>query len=178
MSLHTKVLLVIAAIIAFAIGAILNSVKVETDFPTAALLSAELIEVNAESIDDTQSVAVASKLNTLTLVNFWASWCAPCRQEMPLFEAMYRVNSENGFTVIGIAIDTPDRTQAMLDSMDITYPILYAEATGNQLMESVGNPQGLLPYSLLLNEKGELIDQVLGTIHEPQIVDWLESHLK
>jgi len=148
----------------------MNSANVESDFSTKALLKAELLE-------NGKSTIVADSLGELTLVNFWASWCAPCRQEMPLFEAMYRLHSVNGFTVVGIAIDSPEKTQAMLDSMDISYPILYAEKTGNQLMESVGNPQGLLPYSLLLNKKGELIDQVLGTIHEPQIANWVNTHL-
>lgn len=170
MNANTKVLILIAAVVAFAIGAAVNSAKVETNFQTNALLSAELIK-------DGQSVTVSESLGKLTLVNFWASWCAPCRREMPLFETMYRANKNKGFTVIGIAIDSPDKTQAMLDSMDISYPILYAEKTGNQLMESIGNPQGLLPYSLLLNEKGELVDQELGTIHEPQIADWVNTHL-
>ncbi len=171
MNANTKVLVLLAAIVAFAVGAVVNSAKVESDFSTDALINAELIK-------DGNSAIVADSLGKLTLVNFWASWCAPCRREMPMFESMYRANSAKGFTVIGIAIDSPEKTQAMLDSMDISYPILYAEKTGNQLMESIGNPQGLLPYSLLLNEKGELIDQVLGTIHEPQITDWVNTHLK
>ena len=65
----------------------------------------------------------------------------------------------------------------MLDSMDISYPILYAETTGSSIMESVGNPQGLLPYSLLLDKNGNLLEQVLGQIHEQQIVDWLAKYL-
>ncbi|NNC99867.1 MAG: TlpA family protein disulfide reductase, partial [Gammaproteobacteria bacterium] len=113
----------------------------------------------------------------LTLVNFWASWCAPCRQEMPVFEAMVRSAGQRGFQVIGVAIDSPEKAQPMLDSMDISYPILYAEQTGIELMAAVGNPQGLLPYSLLLNQQGEVLEQVLGRIHEEDIVDWLQEYL-
>lgn len=170
MTANTKVLIFMAAVVAFVIGIALNSARVDSDVISTPLLKAELIQ-NGES------VVVGDTLGKLTLVNFWASWCAPCRQEMPLFEAMYRANSANGFQVIGIAIDSPEKAQAMLDSMDISYPILYAEKTGNQLMETTGNPQGLLPYTLLLDEKGQVIDQVLGTIHEPQIANWLNTHL-
>jgi hypothetical protein len=61
--------------------------------------------------------------------------------------------------------------------MDITYPILYAEKTGMQLLAATGNSQGLLPYSLLLDEKGNVLDQVLGKIDEPQIRNWIATHL-
>ena len=62
----------------------------------------------------------------------------------------------------------------MLDSMGITYPILYAELTGMEVMSSSGNPQGLLPYSLILDSDGKIVEQVLGLVHEKQIVDWLK----
>jgi len=120
---------------------------------------------------------VGDQLGKLNLVNFWATWCTPCRDEMPLFEAMYRSHQAQGFRVIGVAIDTPSKSQPFLDSMDISYPILYAEKTGMALLEATGNPQGLLPYSLLLNEKGEVLDQVLGKIDETQIRAWLATHL-
>ena len=61
--------------------------------------------------------------------------------------------------------------------MDITYPIFYAEKTGMTVMETAGNPQGLLPYSLLLDEEGRVIEQVLGKVDEQQIAGWLSTHL-
>ena len=139
------------------------------------LLSARLISADGPTI-------VGDKLGKLTLINFWATWCAPCRHEMPIFEAMYRQNKapdaeQTSFQIIGIAIDSQDKAQPFLDSMDITYPILYAEKTGYELMESTGNPQGLLPYSILLDENGKALEQVLGRINEQQITDWLEKYL-
>ena len=97
--------------------------------------------------------------------------------EMPIFEAMFRQFNAKGFHVIGIAIDSPEKTQAMLDSMDISYPILYAEQTGMHLMELSGNPQGLLPYSLLIDNNGVVLEQVLGRISERDIALWLEEYL-
>jgi hypothetical protein len=61
--------------------------------------------------------------------------------------------------------------------MDISYPIFYAEKTGMQLLEETGNPQGLLPYSLLLDQDGNVLDQILGKINETQIQAWLNAHL-
>jgi len=170
MTNNTKILIAFIAIIAFAIGFAINASREESIGQVKTLLLAEL-----EQKDGVGSVG--DQLGKLTLVNFWATWCTPCREEMPLFEAMYRINQHNGFTVIGIAIDNPSRSQPFLDSMDITYPILYAEKTGMALLEASGNSQGLLPYSLLLNEQGEVLDQVLGVIDEAQIRNWLSTHL-
>jgi peroxiredoxin len=91
---------------------------------------------------------------------------------------MLQSNAALGFQVIGIAIDSPEKAQPMLDSMGITYPILYAEQTGMLLMEASGNPQGLLPYSLLLDSKGRVLEQRLGKIHEQDISIWIEQYLK
>jgi len=90
---------------------------------------------------------------------------------------MYRLHKKDGFSVVGVAIDNPSRSQPFLDSMDITYPILYAENTGMQLLEKTGNAQGLLPYSLLLDKDGNVVDQVLGKINQAQIQNWLNAHL-
>lgn len=182
MSSRNTVLLLMVAVVALLIGVTLkaavnssgssakNSAAASNEIDSKALLSARLIS------GDT-SATVGEQLGELTLVNFWASWCAPCRNEMPLFEAVYRANKSRGFQLIGIAIDSPEKAQAMLDSMDISYPILYAEMSGMRVMESAGNPQGFLPYSLLLDANGKVLDRTLGEIHEPQIQAWLNDHL-
>lgn len=173
MNKSSKALLLIIAIGAFAIGVIVNSAQLESDLDSQVLLTAQLISDPASNTSET----VSEHLEELTLVNFWASWCAPCREEMPVFQAMVESNTGLGFQVIGIAIDSPEKAQPMLDSMGITYPILYAEQTGMQLMEASGNPQGLLPYSLLLNSEGKVLEQLLGRIHEQDIASWIEQYL-
>jgi len=171
MSSQNKILIALIAITAFVIGMALNSAQVSDEIDASGLLNAKL------STED-GPVTVNDRLGKLTLVNFWASWCAPCREEMPVFEMMYRSANPNGFQIIGIAIDSPEKAEPMLNSMDITYPILYAEQTGMEIMELSGNPQGLMPYSLLLDENGRMVDQVLGKIDEQQIVEWLNTHLE
>ena len=179
MTAQTKILLGLVAIVAFVIGIAFNSARVDTDIDSAALLNAQLLE-NPNLLEDPSRASLASikgSLGELTLVNFWASWCAPCREEMPIFETMYRQTASQGFVVIGITIDSPDKSQPMLDSMDITYPIFYAEQSGASIMQTLGNDQGLLPYSVLLNKDGEVIDQVLGKIDEQQIIGWVADNL-
>jgi len=179
MSSNNKILILFFAITAFVIGVVVNSVRVSDQIDTQTLLSAELIIDTPSQVDGSLST-VHDFLGELTLVNFWASWCAPCKEEMPIFETMYRqfkgLNVDQ-FIVVGVAIDSPEAAQPLLDSMGISYPILYAEQTGMQLMDSAGNPQGLMPYSLLLNQNGEVVDQVLGKINEQQIMNWISEHL-
>jgi thiol-disulfide isomerase/thioredoxin len=176
MSKQTKVLITFIAIMAFAIGVAINTTRVEPVGDAQALLTAEL--ETAKAGETTGVGRVGDRLGALTLVNYWATWCKPCRDEMPLFEAMFRLHQADGFTVIGVAIDYPSRSQPFLDSMDITYPILYAEKTGMTLLASTGNEQGLLPYSLLLDKHGNVIEQVLGKVDEAQIRSWIATHLK
>lgn len=170
MSNQNKILLASVAILAFLIGAAINSASVAEVHSTDDLLAAELLNA------DGASVTVGDELGEVTLINFWASWCSPCRREMPLFEAVYQGQKSNGFQIIGIAIDDPEKAEPMLDSMGITYPILYAEQTGMKLMELTGNPAGAMPYSLLLDAKGRVIDQKLGEIHEPQLTAWAKGN--
>jgi len=171
MTNQTKILIACIALVAFAIGISVNTSRPEATDEVSTLLRAELEQGDGVG-------RVGDQLGKLTLVNFWATWCTPCRDEMPLFEAMYRLYQADGFTVIGVAIDNPSRSQPFLDSMDISYPILYAEKTGMQLLDVTGNPQGLLPYSLLLDEQGNVLDHVLGTIDEAQIRAWLARYLE
>lgn len=176
MTNQNKVLILSIAIVAFVVGIAVNTSRTQPVSEASTLLIAEL-ETSDPSTGISATDSVQNQLGVVTLVNFWATWCTPCREEMPLFETMYRLHRQDGFTVIGVAIDNPSRSQPFLDSMDITYPILYAEKTGMLLLEKSGNPQGLLPYSLLIDKKGNVLDQVLGKIDEAQIQAWLTAHL-
>lgn len=181
MSASTKVLIVLTAIAAFGVGWVVNSAQLEAEIDVRSMLSAKLLvsspaEPNGTPTDNT-TATVQERLGELTLVNFWASWCTPCREEMPMFEALYRQHQAAGFKVVGITIDSPANAQPMLDSMDISYPILYAEQTGMDIMAGAGNPNGFLPYSLLLDSAGKVIEQKVGTIEAADIEQWLQLYL-
>ncbi len=157
---------------AFVAGIVINTASVEPVSQAESLLQAKLQIAGSDS-----TKSIRSDLGKVTLVNFWASWCTPCRKEMPIFETMRQQFRSKGFQVIGVAIDSPSKTAAMLDSMGITYPIYYAENSGMLLMESLGNEEGFLPYSLLIRNDGEVLEQSVGIIDETDIVGWIEAYL-
>ena len=94
----------------------------------------------------------------VVLLNFWAPWCPPCRKEIPDLVKLQAKYANRGFTVVGIAIDTADNTQAFTDQQfDLNYPILVGGEKGIELAKRLGNTVGVLPYSVILDRRGEVL---------------------
>ncbi len=130
-------------------------------------------------LQDTQSSVfkVSEKLSKITLVNFWATWCAPCREEMPVFNAVFQKHQDKGFGVLGLTIDNPQATEAFIQQLGIVYPILMAEHQGWDLLAKTGNPKNLMPYSFLIDEKGLILEKKLGPLHAEELEAWIDKYL-
>ncbi|MHB8447659.1 MAG: TlpA disulfide reductase family protein [Rudaea sp.] len=111
----------------------------------------------------------------LVLVNFWATWCEPCREEMPLLDAASKQYANDGFTVVGVAIDDPDAVASMLKMRPVGYPILIG---GEDTMKTVGDGNGVLPYSLLIGPDGKMITLRVGSFTSARSLSrWIEARL-
>ncbi len=130
-------------------------------------------------LQDTQSdiYAISEKLSKVTLVNFWATWCAPCREEMPVFNAVFQKYQDKGFGVLGLTIDNSEATEAFIQQLGITYPILMAEQEGWDLLSKTGNPKNLMPYSFLIDKKGLVLEKKLGPLHAEELEAWVNKYL-
>jgi thiol-disulfide isomerase/thioredoxin len=112
------------------------------------------------------------------LCNFWASWCAPCREELPLLEIAQREHASIGLQVVGIAIDTAANVAEYLKSVKISYPVLVAEGSAIELMHRLGNRSGLLPFSVMMNKAGRLHQRKLGAYSAAELSKELAALLR
>jgi thiol-disulfide isomerase/thioredoxin len=107
------------------------------------------------------------------VINFWATWCPPCVEEMPLLDAFYQENSSKGWQIVGIAIDQPSAVRRFLAAQPIHYPIALGGLNGNHLGRQLGNESGSLPYTLVLNAQGQVVQQKLGRLDPQDLKNWI-----
>ena len=101
----------------------------------------------------------------ILVCNFWATWCLPCREEIPLLMAARAKFSPSNVEIVGIAIDNAAKVREFSTSFNISYPILLAEADGLELMRKLGNSAGGLPYTVIANRQGSVVHRKLGAFH-------------
>lgn len=118
------------------------------------------------------TLAMASFRGRPLLVNFWATWCPPCVEELPLIDRFFRENSPKGFQVVGIAIDQPAAVRNFLVRMPLTFPIALAGSEGIEFVKSLGNLAGGLPFSVVLGAEGALLHRKMGKVSEQELAQW------
>ena len=120
---------------------------------------------------DGSALALADFAGRPLLLNFWASWCPPCVTELPLLDRFHREQPAHGWQVVGVAVDTREAVQAFLQRHPIGFPVGLAGFDGVALTRRLGNPTGGLPFSVLLDRAGRVIERKLGAIE----VDYLQA---
>lgn len=112
----------------------------------------------------------------LLLVNFWATWCAPCRREMPLLQAVSEQHAGD-LAVVGIAIDDPGPVRDFATELGISYSILVGSADVISTQRAWGNAAGALPYTVLVDRNGYIRWQHLGEVTEDELDEILSAWL-
>jgi len=106
------------------------------------------------------------------LVNVWATWCGPCVREMPALDHYAGKQGANGLQVVGIALDDPAAVRDFLRRVPVRYPILVDVPGPADAGVRLGNPKGVLPYSVLIGADGRLLRQRIGPFADGEIEGW------
>jgi thiol-disulfide isomerase/thioredoxin len=106
------------------------------------------------------------------VINFWATWCTPCIEEMPLIDAFFQEKKEKGWQVLGLAIDQPSRVRQFLSQFPVGYKIGLAGLNGTELAKRLGNDVGGLPFTVVLDSQGRLIQRKVGKLTPDDIKKW------
>ncbi len=108
------------------------------------------------------------------LINFWATWCPPCVEELPLLNAFYLENQAKGWQIVGIAVDKLAPVQAFLARQPLAFPVALAGMDGLALSKALGNQAGGLPFTVLLGADGRILSRKIGKLSERDLGLWRE----
>lgn len=111
------------------------------------------------------------------LVNFWATWCPPCVEEMPDLQRVRDAYRGRGVEVIGIGIDNAAKIADFRERHRLTLPLLVAGAGGSDLNRTLGNAGGALPFTVLIGADGRVRERHLGQVKPEQLRRWLDNEL-
>lgn len=158
--------LIIAAAVALAGGIWLQS-KNQPETQTEAM---ELPDYRLPDLTGNER-SLSEWRGKIVIVNFWATWCPPCREEIPEFVALQHEYQDQGLQFVGIAIETKESIEKYLDFVDINYPMLIAGDQGIILTQQWGNSAGILPFSLIFNQQGRMIHKQAGQLFRAKILE-------
>lgn len=106
------------------------------------------------------------------IINFWATWCAPCIEELPLLNAFYRQNATNGWQVLGLAVDQTEPVKRFLAQTPVSFAVAMAGLAGIELSRELGNASGGLPFTVVLGADGQLAHRKIGRLGPDDLRLW------
>ena len=153
------VFLIIAAVLSLAAGISLSMYFKQSAKTETAIIKSDSIVGSKRP--DFSMADVEGEMHNISkfdgkvmIVNFWATWCPPCRREIPAFIALQEKYQSQGFVIVGVALDSQQAAIDYVDPMGINYPILVSETEGIAVSQAYGNQLSVLPYTVVVDRKG------------------------
>jgi thiol-disulfide isomerase/thioredoxin len=125
---------------------------------TQSFFGANLVNENGISQD------LSQYKGKIIVLNFWATWCSPCREEMPELSKLHTEYKDKNVIVLGIAVDELHLVKEFLKNSPVSYSLFVAENEGMVLGDNLGNDKGVLPYTVIINTDGTIVDTYFGRI--------------
>lgn len=161
LSRRGRVVLGIAAILALAAGITLAL------FDRTPADATELLALSLPDADG-KPQAISQWRGKVLVINFWATWCAPCREEMPEFVRAQAEYGGKGLQVVGIAVDNADKVQQFAKELGLNYPALIGGYPAMDLSKGLGNELVALPFTLVVDRQGKVAYTHLGPVRPDQ----------
>jgi thiol-disulfide isomerase/thioredoxin len=153
-------------------GSVVGALALQSGSGAANLLSASFADLTG------RQTPIREWQGRVLLCNFWATWCEPCRNEIPLLNAAQQQYLPQGLTIVGIGIDSAEKIREYSAKYGIVYPSLVANADAFVLLRSLGNQSGGLPYSVVLDRKGTMVSRKLGAFLREELHQVLAGTLR
>jgi thiol-disulfide isomerase/thioredoxin len=159
------ILVIVVAVAAAAAGYGINAWRL-SDADRGA---AEAVMASGFSDTDGRLQPLSQWRGKVLVVNFWATWCAPCREEIPGFVRLQEKYRDRGLQFVGIAIDQRDKVQAFAREFGMNYPVLLGGIDSVEMSRQAGNRAGALPYTVLIDRGGRIVGMELGGVKESKL---------
>lgn len=164
--MYARVLIVLASVAALITGVYVYRLH-DVGEP---YVDARLSEVSFRDLSGTAQ-NFAQWGGKLLFVNFWATWCPPCKEEMPEFVQAQNAWGERGVQFVGVAIDDPKEVQAYLSANPVNYPILIGEPGGAEWAAELGNTLQVLPFTAVIDRTGRVVRVKSGPYSRDELTE-------
>jgi thiol-disulfide isomerase/thioredoxin len=158
-----------AGAVALGAGALVGALGIQSTSGAGKLLSASFPDLSG------RTRRLIEWQGRVAIFNFWATWCAPCREEMPLLDA---IASKYGVSVVGIGVDSVGKIREFVANVGIRYEVLVSDSTAIALVKDLGNPSGGLPFTVVLDRAGRVAHRKLGAFSEPELAAIVSALLR
>ena len=161
------------AFLALMAGALFYAARipVEVQAPPPAPVEPEVVEYPAFTLRDLDGNdrEFSEFDGRHRMLNFWATWCAPCRREIPLLKEFQAEQGDDGILVIGIAVDFMDEVLRYAEAAEFNYPILVGQEDAMDVAESSGVQFMAMPFTMFVSRDGQYLGAYLGELHRPEL---------
>lgn len=107
----------------------------------------------------------------IILLNFWATWCSPCRKEIPELNRIQREMGNQNLQIIGIAIDDADAVRDFMKHVEVNYPMLIGDERTPEWAEQLGNKLDALPFSVVMDQAGKPVNAHMGILNREKVME-------
>jgi thiol-disulfide isomerase/thioredoxin len=175
---HEWALVAVVALASGAAGYVYHAGRTAPESTTQASTAGleRLVSMRLPDLDQ-QPRSIDQWRGKVVVVNFWATWCAPCREEIPMFVRLQEEHRDRGLQFVGIALDQPDKVRPYAAELGMNFPVLIGSVDAIELTRTLGNRAGVLPYTVVIDRTGRIASIEVGAAKESKLRALLASLL-